>query len=163
MEPKVPPQSIVIDLVIVTAPKPPGSVQLISPLAAVFEMAPAKGLHGAGRLHGLASSPTPDTAVRVACAWTGAASIRRIIDVARRRGDRDVFVMLPSQWRADRRRLECFIAPKRTTGSEDCPPEWYHFPKEGNVCSVDLRCAELNKGLPRNRTSSASTPACGRV
>jgi hypothetical protein len=54
--------------VIVTMPNPPGSKQLISPPAAVFEIAPAKVLHGAVRLHGLASSPTPDTHVRVACA-----------------------------------------------------------------------------------------------
>jgi hypothetical protein len=48
-------------------------------------MAPAKVLQGAVRLHGLASLPTPDTHVRVACAdavaWTRhkprAASIRR--------------------------------------------------------------------------------------
>jgi len=65
-EPKVPPQSIVIDFVIVTAPKPPGSRQSISPLGAVLEIAPAKVLHGAVRLHGLASSPTPETHVRVA-------------------------------------------------------------------------------------------------
>jgi hypothetical protein len=32
-------------------------------------MAPAKVLHGAVRLQGLASSPTPETQVRVACAW----------------------------------------------------------------------------------------------
>src|SRR5436190_11215323 len=57
---------IVSDLVIVTPPKPPGSRQLISPPLAVFEMAPAKVLHGAVRLHGLASSPTPETHVRVA-------------------------------------------------------------------------------------------------
>src|SRR4051812_48558068 len=56
------------DLLIVTAPKPPGSRQLISPPAAVFEMAPAHVLHGAVRLHGLTSSPVPDTHVRVACA-----------------------------------------------------------------------------------------------
>src|SRR5207248_10054769 len=61
-----PSQAIVIAFVIVTAPKPPGSRQLISPLAAVFEIAPAKGLQGAVRLHGLASSPTPETQVRVA-------------------------------------------------------------------------------------------------
>src|SRR6266849_2862098 len=61
--------SMVIDLVMVTAPKPRGSRQSISPPAAVFEMAPAKVLQGAVRLHGLASSPTPDTQVRVACAW----------------------------------------------------------------------------------------------
>src|SRR5262245_3518650 len=60
---------MVMDFVIVTAPNPPGSKQLISPPAAVFEIAPAKVLHGAVRLHGLTSSPTPDTHVRVACAW----------------------------------------------------------------------------------------------
>ena len=67
------PQSRVIDLVIVTAPKPPGSRQSISPPAAVFEMAPGKVLQGAVRLHGLASSPTPEIQVRVACAAAGAA------------------------------------------------------------------------------------------
>src|SRR5215468_7198016 len=65
---------MVIDLVMVTAPKPPGSSTLISPLGAVLEIAPAKVLHGAVRLHGLASSPTPDTHVRVACACAGAAA-----------------------------------------------------------------------------------------
>jgi hypothetical protein len=59
-------QSIVIDLVILTVPNPPGSRQLISPLMKVLLMAPAKVLHGAVRLHGLASSPTPETQVRVA-------------------------------------------------------------------------------------------------
>ena len=49
---RMPPQSRVIDLVMVTPPKPPGSRQLISPLSAVFDMAPAKVLHGAVRLHG---------------------------------------------------------------------------------------------------------------
>jgi len=69
----LPPEpSIVIDLVMVTAPKPPGSSTLISPLGAVLEIAPANVLHGAVRLHGLASSPTPETQVRVACAPTGA-------------------------------------------------------------------------------------------
>src|SRR5438874_479047 len=63
-----PSQAIVIAFVIVTAPKPPGSRQLISPLAAVFEIAPANVLHGAVRLHGSASLPTPETQVRVACA-----------------------------------------------------------------------------------------------
>jgi hypothetical protein len=53
----------------VTPPKPPGSSTEISPPAAVFEMAPANVLHGAVRLHGFASSPTPDTQVRVACAY----------------------------------------------------------------------------------------------
>src|SRR3982074_3676883 len=61
-------QSIVIDLVMVTAPKPPLSIQLMMPPIAVLEMAPAKVLQGAVRLHGLTSSPTPETQVRVACA-----------------------------------------------------------------------------------------------
>jgi hypothetical protein len=34
--------------------------------SAVFEIAPAQVLHGAVRLQGLASSPVPDTHVRVA-------------------------------------------------------------------------------------------------
>src|SRR6266550_4563055 len=56
--------SMVIDLIMVTAPNPPESRQLISPSFAVFEMAPAKVLQGAVRLQGLRSSPTPDTQVR---------------------------------------------------------------------------------------------------
>src|SRR5262249_55149483 len=76
--PRTPPtpvssQSIVIDFVIVTVPKPPGSRQLMIPLTAVLEIAPANVLQGAVRLHGLASSPTPDTQVRVACALAGIA------------------------------------------------------------------------------------------
>src|SRR2546430_7310699 len=59
-----------MDLVIVMAPKPPGSRQLISPPAAVFEIAPANVLHGAVRAHEFASSPTPETHVRVA--WAAA-------------------------------------------------------------------------------------------
>src|SRR3954470_5209060 len=66
--PSTPTQMIASALVIVTPPKPPGSRQLISPPLAVFEIAPANVLHGAVRLHGLASSPTPDTHVRVAWA-----------------------------------------------------------------------------------------------
>src|ERR1700710_2981978 len=68
MPPVTPSQERVMDLLMVTPPKPPGSRQLISPPAAVFEMAPANVLHGAVRLQGLASSPTPETQVRVACA-----------------------------------------------------------------------------------------------
>src|SRR5207302_7099365 len=49
-----------------------GIETVISPPAAVFEIAPGKVLHGAVRLHGLASSPTPETQVRV-CACAGAA------------------------------------------------------------------------------------------
>src|SRR5688572_4641947 len=74
--PASPPHSplMLIDLVMVTAPKPPGSSTLISPAVAVLEMAPAKVLHGAVRLHGLASSPTPETHVRVAWAAAGPAT-----------------------------------------------------------------------------------------
>src|ERR1051325_5255508 len=61
-------QSMVMLLVMVSAPNPAGSRQSISPPAAVFEMTPANVLQGAVRLHGLASSPTPETHVRVACA-----------------------------------------------------------------------------------------------
>src|SRR5947207_6769389 len=67
-EASVPVPSIVIDFVIVTAPYPAGSSASISPPAAVFEIAPANVLHGAVRAHGFASSPTPETHVRVACA-----------------------------------------------------------------------------------------------
>src|SRR3954466_12850779 len=59
----------------VTPPKPPGSRQLISPPRAVFDMAPEKVLQGAVRLQGLASSPTPETQVRVAWALAGPAHI----------------------------------------------------------------------------------------
>src|SRR5437899_1706440 len=63
--------SMVMGFVIVTPPKPPGSRASVSPPAAVFEIAPANVLHGAVRLHGLTSSPTPETQVRVACAQAG--------------------------------------------------------------------------------------------
>src|SRR5262249_41784035 len=66
IEPNVPDPSSVTDLVMVTAPKPPGSRQSISPGLAVFEIAPANVLHGAGRLEGLASSPPPETHGRFA-------------------------------------------------------------------------------------------------
>src|SRR5688572_295599 len=66
-EPITPLPSMVIDLVIVSVPKPPGSRRLISPPAAVLLIAPARVLHGAVRLQGFTSSPTPETQVRVAC------------------------------------------------------------------------------------------------
>src|SRR5881227_4126217 len=79
---RVPVPSMVIDLVIVTAPKPPGSRASISPQSAVLEIAPAKVLQGAVRLQGLASSPTPDTQVRVACAWANEANANRNVAIA---------------------------------------------------------------------------------
>src|SRR5258708_6882505 len=72
-----PPPSMVIALVMVSAPNPPGSRASISPPGAVLEIAPAKVLQGAVRLHGLASSPTPDTQVRLA--WALAKLAPRII------------------------------------------------------------------------------------
>src|SRR6185436_328303 len=60
------PPSKVIDFVIVTVPYDPGSSASISPLIAVFEIAPAQVLHGAVRLQGFTSSPTPDTQVLMA-------------------------------------------------------------------------------------------------
>src|ERR1700722_15873947 len=61
-----PPPSIVIALVIDSEPYPAGSSASISPPAIVLGIAPAKVLHGDVRLHGLASSPVPETQVRVA-------------------------------------------------------------------------------------------------
>src|SRR5712692_3613484 len=77
-----PPPSIVIPFVMVTEPKPPGSRTSISPFAAVLEMAPAKVLQGAVQLHGLASSPTPDTHVRHACAFARDANVSAKISTA---------------------------------------------------------------------------------
>src|ERR1700737_704011 len=56
-------QEIVIDFVMFRTPNPPASIQLISPPGAVLAKLPANVLHGAVRLHGLTSSPTPDTQV----------------------------------------------------------------------------------------------------
>src|SRR5438270_454841 len=78
----------------VTAPKPPGSRQLISPLIAVLEIAPANVLHGAVRLHGLASSPTPETQVRVACAWADVASSAGAHNVPSAASERMIFFLM---------------------------------------------------------------------
>jgi len=58
--------STVIALVMVSVPKPAESRALMMPPVAVLEIAPAKVLQGAVRLHGFTSSPTPETHVRVA-------------------------------------------------------------------------------------------------
>src|SRR5215510_16127862 len=84
---------MVIDFVIVTLPKPPGSSTLISPPRAVFEIAPAKVLHGAVRLHGLASSPTPETQVRVACAFAGAVASIETQATPKAASSMDVFIL----------------------------------------------------------------------
>src|SRR5216683_814031 len=83
IDPKVALQLSVIDLVMVMAPNPPGSRQSISPATAVLEIAPAKVLQGAVRLHGFASSPTPETQVRLAWALAGAPD-RRTVSAAPR-------------------------------------------------------------------------------
>src|SRR5262245_60027979 len=76
--PKVPPQSMVIDFVMVTNPKPPESRQLTMPPSTVFETAPLKVLQGAVRLQLLASSPAPDTQARVTWASAGATAAERL-------------------------------------------------------------------------------------
>ena len=92
-----PPPSIVMAFVIVTAPKPPGSRALISPPAAVLEIAPAKVLQGAVRLHGLASSPTPETHVRVA--WALAVGTAKAKDAAARTIRRSLSPVIgPPRW-----------------------------------------------------------------
>src|ERR1700753_1183095 len=69
-------------LVIVRVPTEPGSIEPISPGLAVLLNAPAKVRHGAVRLQGFASSPTPETHVRVACANPGVAIQRLTIEAA---------------------------------------------------------------------------------
>src|SRR6185295_4281183 len=93
---RVPSPLIVIDLVIVTAPKPPGSNTEISPQVAVLEIAPAKVLQGAVRLHGLASSPTPDTQVRVAWACATDEIVRLNTVIARMLNAKRNFLMMHS-------------------------------------------------------------------
>src|SRR5713226_3613751 len=72
-----PPPSIVIDLVIGIDPKPPGSRASISPPGFVFEMAPAKVLHGVGRWQLFASSPRADKKVRSVCALATQRGVRK--------------------------------------------------------------------------------------
>src|SRR5690242_18968020 len=73
---------------------------------AVFEIAPAKVLPGAVRLHGLASSPTPDTQVRVACACAGAAT--ESVPTTAAAASREIVanLIVPS-WRTDRFTPRC--------------------------------------------------------
>jgi hypothetical protein len=56
----------------------------------VFEIAPAKVLQGAVRLHGLRSSPTPETQVRVAWACAGADTAKSVSVVAARTNSFDL-------------------------------------------------------------------------
>ena len=107
MEPPLP--SMTRALVMVTAPKPPGSRTLISPLAAVLEMAPAKVLQGAVRLHGLASSPTPETQVRVAWAWREEAPVKRTPANREARKAGAIFMIGSGRegWRFEARLIPC--------------------------------------------------------
>src|SRR5262252_6788048 len=66
-----PPPSMVIDLLMVTRPKPPDSLTTISPPAFVFARAPAKVLQGFALVPGLLSSPDGATHVRFDCARAG--------------------------------------------------------------------------------------------
>src|SRR5258707_1290870 len=92
-----PPPSIVMDFVIVTAPKPPGSKTLISPPVAVLEIAPAKVLQGAVRLHGSASLPVPETHVRLA--WALADCTANAKDAAASAITRNMFLSIsPPQY-----------------------------------------------------------------
>src|SRR5688572_17334985 len=67
-----------------SAPMPPASSTEMRPPEAVFEIVPAKVLHGDVREHGFASSPVPDTQVWVACAWAAPARANRQSIAARR-------------------------------------------------------------------------------
>src|SRR5262245_50068165 len=101
MPASVPSPLMVTDLVIVTAPNPPGSNTEISPQFAVFEIAPAKVLHGAVRLQGLASSPTPDTQVLLACACATDEIARLKTAIARILSARRNLLMMLSPFRLD--------------------------------------------------------------
>src|SRR5438445_9479203 len=95
-----PPPSIVMGLVIVTAPYPAGSSASISPPDAVFEIAHAKVLQGAVREHGLTSSPTPETHVRVACACATEAMPRQSAPINNTKAEND-FITSPTFKRTD--------------------------------------------------------------
>src|SRR5436190_4499448 len=99
IEPKPSPcvPSIVIALVIVTVPKPPGSRTSISPPSAVLEIAPAKVLQGAVRLHGLASLPTPETQVRVAWAKPAVEKPATNIEHKMKRKSLELFIRFRSE------------------------------------------------------------------
>src|SRR6202035_1417955 len=64
---------------------------LMIPPVAVLLRAPAKLLQGAVILHGVASSPVPDTQVRRDCAYTGVCSSRNMNPIAP-----NSFRMMPS-------------------------------------------------------------------
>src|ERR1700680_3287486 len=61
----IPFPSMAIDFVMVTGPYPPGSRTSISPPAFVLEIDAAKVLQGALHVHGLLSSPAPQTNVKL--------------------------------------------------------------------------------------------------
>src|SRR5580700_10987178 len=146
-----PPPSSVSAFVIVTAPKPPGSSASISPPAAVFEIAPAQVLQGAVRLQGLASSPTPDTHVRVACALAGAAtSSMAKVPQQSVAMDNSVFLMsiLPIQ-------LEPFrdVPSRRTTflprTRGERAPDSHHIVKKFHVTTAMVAVAFWKLHCPR--------------
>src|SRR4051794_30747883 len=76
-------------------------MQLMMPLVAVLEIAPAKVLQGAVRLHGSASLPVPATQVRTAWAWAGAEIANRAeVTAAAVSHDllRDMYHLFPMRW-----------------------------------------------------------------
>src|SRR5579864_473404 len=103
--PSVCSQLIVIALLIVTAPKPPGSRQLISPPAVVWAMAPAKVRQGEERLHVLPSLPRPETQVREVWALAGMDNSARHVTM-RRLGIAELFILLSV------RRERLFVFPR---------------------------------------------------
>src|SRR4029077_13736735 len=137
-----PSELIVIDLVMVTAPKPPGSSTLISPAGAVFEIAPAKVLHGAVRLHGLASSPTPETQVRVACACAGAENSEK--HIAKTNGSRteilEILMTLP---------LVISTSTRTDSTSRDSTPTHGYHTLTIVALSLNGRCGEFVAPLRR--------------
>src|SRR5262249_60149451 len=80
---------------IATAPTQAEPGHVISPPSAVFEIAPANVLHGAVRLHGSASLPTPETQVRVAWALAGAAYMPKARGTARKSDDVSFDILNP--------------------------------------------------------------------
>src|SRR6202142_769622 len=91
-------------LMIVRVPYPAGSSASISPQFEVLEIAPANVLHGAVRLHGLASSPTPETQVRVAWACAAVVSAQKLMAKPTKNSQRIRFMNQPSLmcWRSER-------------------------------------------------------------
>src|SRR5437763_3761012 len=87
---------------------------------AVFQIAPANVLHGAVRLHGLTSSPTPETQVRVACpnAAAGSPTTTNVVMIA----TRDLKLMMPPRMTSCRPWINASLGAPRYIGKlAGCP------------------------------------------